>query len=314
MISPLVSVIIPAYNAEKTIKETLDSVFRQTYQPIEIIVVNDGSTDHTLEILKTYQDKIHLISTENRGVSHSRNLGFSKATGYYIQYLDADDLLKPEKLLAQVCAMQLNDADVGYGDWQRFTLSNGEIRIEDTIQRTIKYDIEIELFTDFWCPPAALLYSRRIAEKLKWNEHLPVIQDARYLLDAAILKGKFIYIPEIMAMYRQGQHDSLSQRNETAFVTDCFHNCKEVYHIWKPDLVNEPEKKDAIIKVLRYCINRLSVLSPPLSKEVISFLLEIIPNYIPKENGFLRFLSLIFGYKKAETIAGIKRRLSEKRR
>lgn len=308
----LVSVLIPAFNAEKTIAQTLDSVFNQTYKPIEIIVINDGSTDHTLNTLKNYQDRVHIISTENRGVSYARNLAFLKSTGDYIQYLDADDLLTPEKIQLQVAALQINDADVAYGDWQRFVWTEDNIQIKSTVQRRIKENIEVELFTDFWCPPAALLYSRRIADELKWNEKLPVIQDARYLLDAAICRGKFIYTPGVMALYREGQQGSLSQRSEATFVADCFTNCKEIYQIWKPELAADLKKSDAIINVLRYCINRLSVLNPALSTKAIDLLLEVAPNYIPKEPGLLRFLSIIFGYRNAEAIARIKRKTIER--
>ncbi|MES2417963.1 MAG: glycosyltransferase [Bacteroidota bacterium] len=304
----MVSVVIPAYNAEKTIAQTLTSVFEQTYSPIEIIVVNDGSTDNTAAVLASYGDKIKLITIENNGVSYARNLGYSHANGKYIQFLDSDDLLAPDKLDLQVKALEENNADVAYGNWQRFVQKGEEITIKETVKKQIAGDIEIALFTDFWCPPAVLLYSKRITEQLTWNEKLPVIQDARYLLDAGIAKAKFVYIPELMALYRDGQQQSLSQRNETAFVSDCYTNCKEVYQIWKPDLIKEPNKQQALVEVLRYCINRLSVLRPVLFKEAVDFLLQIEPQYIPKEKGFLRFLSRFAGYKNAEKIAAIKRK------
>ena len=91
MHSELVSVIIPAYNAEDYIIQCLESILKQTYTNLEIIVVNDGSTDATLEILKTIQDsRIVLISQENRGCSSAKNSGLKHASGSFIQYLDAD--------------------------------------------------------------------------------------------------------------------------------------------------------------------------------------------------------------------------------
>lgn len=305
----MVSVIIPVYNAEKTIAQTLASVFAQTYHPIEIIVVNDGSTDSTAAVLTGYSDKIKVITIENSGVSYARNLGHSHAKGKYIQFLDSDDLLMPHKISLQVHALEKSNADVAYGNWQRFTQQGEEILVKETVNKQITGDIEIALFTDFWCPPAVLLYTKRITGKLTWNEKLPVIQDARYLLDAAMTNGKFIYVPELMARYREGQQQSLSQRNETAFVSDCYTNCKEIYQLWKPALVKEPQKKRALIEVLRYCINRFSVLQPALFKEAIGFLLEIEPHYVPKEKGFLHFLSRLAGYKNAERIASIKRKI-----
>ena len=302
----MVSIIIPAYNAENTIIESLNSVFAQTYKNFEVIVVNDGSTDNTSNLLENYSHQIKILSTENKGVSHARNLGFMHSKGNYIQYLDADDLLVPEKLFIQLMALQENNADVAYGNWQKFRLENDQYIITESIIRQIDGDLELALFTDFWCPPAALLYSRRICEQLIWKENLPIIQDARYLLDAAI-QGNFIYTPVLVAKYRIAQTHSLSQKSDLNFLKDLYQNTKEVYQLWKPNFEKQPRRKDAIIKSLRHCINRLTVLDKTLATEAIALLLRIEPNYIPPERGFLRFLSKIIGYKHAESLAGLKR-------
>ena len=89
-----VSIIIPAYNVEGYINRCLNSVINQTYSNIEIIVVNDGSTDGTLEIIKNYcnlDSRIKLIDITNHGVNYARKIGFSQATAEYIVFLDADD-------------------------------------------------------------------------------------------------------------------------------------------------------------------------------------------------------------------------------
>ena len=303
----LVSVIIPAYNAEQTIAQTLDSVYAQTYKNLEVIVVNDGSTDHTLDVLENYTNSITILSTENKGVSHARNLGFKYSKGDYIQYLDADDLLMPEKIEMQLQALKAENADIAYGDWQKFKIENNQIKISETVEREIQGDLEIALFTYFWCPPAAILYSRRICDVLQWNEHLPIIQDARYFLDAAIAKGKFVYTNGIMAKYRIAQSNSLSQKSDLNFAKDLYENTKGIYTAWKGDL--HTDKKTAIIQSLRHCINRLSVLDKSLAKEAIEFLLQIEPHYLPQEKGLLRALSKMIGYKTAEKVAGFKRAL-----
>ncbi|RZL45377.1 MAG: glycosyltransferase family 2 protein, partial [Pedobacter sp.] len=287
---------------------TLDSVFTQTYKNLEVIVVNDGSTDDTLAVLKDYPKLIDVVSTENKGVSYARSLGFKHAKGDYIQYLDADDLLMPEKIEMQLQTLKAENADVAYGDWQKFKIENNQIKISETVEREIQGDLEVALFTYFWCPPAAILYSRRICDILKWNEHLPIIQDARYFLDAAIAKGKFIYTNGIMAKYRIAQPNSLSQESDLNFVKDLYENTKGIYTAWKTDL--NPNKKTAIIHSLRHCINRLSVLEKSLMKEAIEFLLQIEPHYLPPEKGLLRAMSKIIGYKSAEKLAGIKRAIN----
>jgi glycosyltransferase involved in cell wall biosynthesis len=99
MKSDLISVVIPAYNAEEYLQESLDSLYDQI-SPVdfEIIVVNDGSTDRTLQILEAQGDKIRVFSHANSGVCKTRNLGFKAAKGNYITCLDADDLYEPDKL------------------------------------------------------------------------------------------------------------------------------------------------------------------------------------------------------------------------
>ena len=99
---PTVSVVIPAYNAEEYIAETLDSVLSQNYSDYEILVIDDGSTDHTGEVLAHYGDRIHLFQKPNGGPASARNLGLKHARGRYIAFLDSDDLWHPEKLARQV--------------------------------------------------------------------------------------------------------------------------------------------------------------------------------------------------------------------
>lgn len=124
---PLISVIIPVYNGEKTIRETIYSVLSQTLQNFELIVVNDGSKDSTVEIVEGIQDpRLKLFSYPNAGQAMSRNRGFSHAVGEYISFLDADDLWTPDKLEAQLKALQENpQADVAYS-WTNYINESGQ--------------------------------------------------------------------------------------------------------------------------------------------------------------------------------------------
>ncbi len=99
--APTISVIIPAYNAARHICLAVESVLAQDYPAVEIIVVNDGSTDETLSVLAPYAGRIHLINQPNRGVSAARNTGLQAASGKYLVFLDADDLFLPGKLELQ---------------------------------------------------------------------------------------------------------------------------------------------------------------------------------------------------------------------
>jgi len=105
IITPLISIVIPAFNAERYIAQTLNSVLNQDYPSFEVIVVNDGSTDQTLTILKQYEDKITLIDIKNHGVSFARNLAVKNAKGAWLAFIDADDLWDNNKLSIQFNAL-----------------------------------------------------------------------------------------------------------------------------------------------------------------------------------------------------------------
>jgi glycosyltransferase involved in cell wall biosynthesis len=124
---PLISVIIPAYNAEKTIQETIESVLNQTFTDFELIVINDGSQDATLKVINSIpDDRLKVFSYPNAGVSASRNRGLAKAAGEFIAFLDADDLWTPDKLEAQLKALQANtQAAVAYS-WTDYIDESGQ--------------------------------------------------------------------------------------------------------------------------------------------------------------------------------------------
>jgi glycosyltransferase involved in cell wall biosynthesis len=113
---PLISVIIPIYNAEKTIKETIHSILNQTFQNFEIIIIDDGSLDGSMKIVSEINDpRIRIFSQSNRGAAAARNKGFSVSRGERIAFLDADDLWEPEKLKTESNSLDCYpEADVAY--------------------------------------------------------------------------------------------------------------------------------------------------------------------------------------------------------
>lgn len=113
---PTISVVIPAYNAERTILETVGSVLQQTFSDFELIVINDGSKDRTVELLQSIKDeRLKVFSYENGGLPVARNRGLSRSTGEFIAFVDADDLWAPDKLELQLAALQQHpEAGVAY--------------------------------------------------------------------------------------------------------------------------------------------------------------------------------------------------------
>lgn len=127
---PLISVIIPAYNAEKTVQETVESVLNQTFRDFELIVVDDGSKDSTVEIIAKIADRrLRLVTHSHGGANRSRNLGLSQAIGSYVSFLDADDLWTPDKLESQLKALAANpEAAVAYSWTDRIDESGQFLR------------------------------------------------------------------------------------------------------------------------------------------------------------------------------------------
>jgi len=133
MSKPLVTVVIPAFNASRTIAATLDSVVAQTYDTLEILVVDDGSTDSTAEIVLAYRDcdpRITLIKQANGGVAAARNTGIKAARGHYIAPIDADDLWHPTKIAKQMAVLLAGGADMGlvYSPCRIIDANNGVLR------------------------------------------------------------------------------------------------------------------------------------------------------------------------------------------
>ncbi len=107
MNSPLISCIVPVFNGERYLREALDSIFAQTYRPLEILVADDGSTDRTPYIAAAFGNRLRYLRQDNQGPAAARNLGIRAATGEFIAFLDADDVWHPEKLERQMARFQV---------------------------------------------------------------------------------------------------------------------------------------------------------------------------------------------------------------
>jgi glycosyltransferase involved in cell wall biosynthesis len=215
----LVSILIPAYNADKWIADTINSALSQTWAKKEIIIVDDGSTDDTLSVAKTFESKIvKVIAQKNTGACGARNKALSLAQGSYIQWLDADDLLHPEKI-----ASQLREAEDGLTarvlltcKWGMFFYCTHRASMKpDSLWQNMSAVewIMTKLSDNVWMNPAVWLVSRRLTDLAgPWDERLSISgdDDGEYICRVVAASEGVKFVPEAMCYYRIGTVGSLN--------------------------------------------------------------------------------------------------------
>lgn len=233
--SELVSVVIPTYNRGEILEGAINTVQSQTYKPIEIIVVDDGSTDRTPEIAEQYGDQIRYIRfDENRGANAARNAGIEAATGEYVAFLDTDDRWKSNKITRQITRFQetnLNCGLVHTGIERRDLTGN-------VIDRRIPPEvINLErqlLFGNFVGTYSCILLKASVFDVVGTpNEELPSWQDWEFYLRIAD-EFEFALIPEPLTIKRAGRRDQISRNIKPLL--------EETYPILNSIIVERAEK------------------------------------------------------------------------
>jgi cellulose synthase/poly-beta-1,6-N-acetylglucosamine synthase-like glycosyltransferase len=202
---PLVSVIIPVFNKQNYVSEAIESVFAQTYAPIEIIAVNDGSTDNSLEVISRYlNDGIQVIDQKNSGVERARNLGFSKSVGSFIVFLDADDLMKSNRITKQIDLFISDPNLVLVGTWANVIDRSGNM-VGSICPNTSNAAIQLgNLFRNQFVSSSVMVRRSAIADGLVFNES----RGTRFAEDFDLWnrvskKGLVANIPEKLTSYRR---------------------------------------------------------------------------------------------------------------
>ena len=200
------SIIIPCYNSEYWVRETIESCLNQTYPNVEIIVVDDGSTDGSVEAIRRYLPRISLETGPNRGGNSARNKGFVLSKGEFIQYLDADDYLAADKIARQVEFLKETNADVVYGDIRyRRHLPDVNLSYLDKIEVSgEQQDIIASLLAFWWVNGGAVLYRRDAINRVGgWDETLRAGQDTDFFTSVALSGAKILYQPGGKFIYRK---------------------------------------------------------------------------------------------------------------
>ena len=198
----MVSVIIPTYNRSQMLREALESVVEQTYADLEVIVVDDGSTDDSEAIVKAFNDqRVRYFKQANSGVSSARNRGLDNAKGEYICFLDSDDMWPANFLEVMIGAISKKpEYSIGY--CQRTLLFPDGSTIQADISGKCGSLTE-ELFKKSFIQTSTICFRSEVLDGLRFEESIGNSEDGDLWLRAST-KGKFLFVPELSVVYREG--------------------------------------------------------------------------------------------------------------
>lgn len=213
-----VSVIVPVYNAEKYFRTCLDSLSAQTLDNIEVIIINDGSIDGSLEIANEFASnypwfKVH--STQNKGVSHARNYGITKACGEYVAFVDSDDSIEPDYCRAMYEKAIRDNNDLVVCQFDRITLSNGELT--HLFSKTPLFDADNflmtdrrDLFSSISVGPWNKLIKKELLDKLEFPEEIHYAEDQIFAVKAFCYAKNIGTVKQVLYHYYYEIHGGIT--------------------------------------------------------------------------------------------------------
>jgi glycosyltransferase involved in cell wall biosynthesis len=312
----LVSVVIPAFNAEQWVSGTVESVLKQTYKELEIVLVDDGSTDRTVEVAKdTLQNSrvpYRILRQPNAGAAGARNRGWQVARGTWIQFLDADDLLEPGKIELQVAQVQVErTVDVVYTDWKKLVWSGSEWKGTDFRSPILGADPVAEILSDRnFLQLGCLLFNTNVLRSSGGFDRLhEPIEDVGLCVKIAIAGGKFVKAKssEPMSSYRDLPR-SFSKTNHSRFIESCIRNAKLAERYVRDNPTSSPRIIESIVDVYFSGARYFAGYDWMRFEEIVADIEALQPTFIPKYPAQLHVLSRIAGYRKAERFAVMYRR------
>lgn len=223
--NPKITVVIPCYNQADFLKETVESVINQSYTNWECIIVNDGSTDNSQDVIDglcKIDNRIKCHTQQNKGLSASRNVGLDLSCGEYIQFLDADDIILPTKLERQLEQFDINlNLDISICRFRYFI--GKQSNQYDNSFNLHKYDFSLNSFLYKWgvkfsFPPVCYFLKKEFLIKngILFNDNLRACEDWYFLIEAIVKGGVLQECPENLALYRM--HDNNMSSNPSKMV------------------------------------------------------------------------------------------------
>ena len=217
---PTVSILRPCYNSQDFISETLDSCIKQTYSNIEVIVVDDGSTDNSYKIAKEFErdSRIHVYQQISSGACYARNRAFEKSSGDYVIFLDADDVINPSFVKSHIACLRQTNGNVSFGVWDRFHYSMNEAKFP-YLKIYKNYDDAFQLLLDMWNNGDMLQTScymtprQLVVQSGGWKENVLKNQDGEFFSRILMIAKKALFVPQAKVYYRTGEYLTVSKAN-----------------------------------------------------------------------------------------------------
>ena len=293
------SIVVPVYNVEKYLRQNLDTLLNQSYKNLEIIAVNDGSTDSSLAILNEYEekyrDKLIIINQENGGLSKARNKGVLEASGDYIAFVDSDDFVNLEMYLDMIKVAEKEESDIVVCDIEYFWNDN------DT-RNYVMPGLTNRFKTDNTHKQALLsslgvwnkIFSKRFFDKQNISFHEGTLYEDIEVITYLFAKAdKISYIPKALLYYRQRENSIMTTRSERC--KDIFNVLIDTYNRFKDNnllaLYHDEIEYLFIENLLLYGQYRFLVLDDykSLIKKTLAIMNEYFPNYL--NNRYFKQLS-----------------------
>jgi glycosyltransferase involved in cell wall biosynthesis len=316
MLQPVkVSIVVPCFNAEPWIAQTINSCLSQTHPSFEVIVIDDGSTDRSASIVRSFDDRVRLIQTPNRGGNAARNLGLLQARGDLVQYVDADDLISPDHLQRTAAVLEDPDVDICYEDWQKILETPtgewvpGKVEITSAHPDMVAHLLALGGFP----PPCSILYRKAALNSVQgWDEKLTSAQDWDLNLRLAIAGRRFVYLPGTSSLYRRPLAETVSKNADRWYsnINRCLDRSRKVLEsTGQLSAVRSDSLSQTLIKLSRHFYWTERGHSAALFAQAAS----LSPNFLSRQPSMYRLLCLIQCRLLAETIARLKRRITRPR-
>ena len=307
--NPLVSILIPCYNSEQWLAETIESALAQTWKNLEIIIVEDGSTDHSLAVAKSFESSmVKVFSQENQGASAARNNALKECQGDFIQYLDADDLLAPDKIELQLQLLQKNPTSnvVASGEWARFYHNPQEaLFIPQSLWQNMP---AVDWLVCAWenhlmMHPGAWLVPRKISDKAGiWNEDLSLNDDGEYFARVILASEGVKFCQGAKTYYRSGNAGSLSgTKSAKARQSEFLSLSLGTSNLLARE--NSPRTRHACASVFQRFIYEVYPDVPELSQQAVAKVKDLGgSNLQPTGGNMFQVLSKFIGWQQAKKI------------